>query len=257
MDAYGRRRVALNHLMNLFPGEGAGAMDVGKATDLMLEYAQTLPAEWVTARVESVSARLAELAGEGKPALDTGLKQILLNLLLFANAGDRTRTAEILNEALRGDAADVEYFRLRLVNWLVDKVVDRWPPLPDELREPREVELQPEGQTASIGARKGDTAGDDAATERLSLDRQTQTVTLDGNRHQITDPKAFAVYQAIASSCPVPLTKGALQARVAGCKGDKKIRQLLNGLPEQLRETVHSGPNGYWLKLDPLPNAGQ
>jgi len=44
------------------------------------------------------------------------------------------------------------------------------------------------------------------------------------------------------------------QAKSFGCRGDKKIRQLLNGLPKQLRDTVPSGPNGYWLDLNPQQN---
>jgi hypothetical protein len=83
----------------------------------------------------------------------------------------------------------------------------------------------------------------------LQFDTATQTVTLDGTVHDIADPKAFAVYKAIAKACPLPLTRTALQAQVAGCRGDKKIRHLLRQLPQQLGGTVHSGPNGYWLKL--------
>jgi hypothetical protein len=111
-------------------------------------------------------------------------------------------------------------------------------------------------QVAPPGTGKGDTDGAAPGKERLHFDPQTQTITLDGTPHKIMDPKAFAVYKAIASSCPEPVTKATLQDRVAGCRGDKKIRQLLNGLPKQLLDTVPSGPNGYWLHLNPLPNGG-
>jgi hypothetical protein len=131
--AYGRRSAALNYLMNLFPGESTGTVDVRRATALMVEYAQTLPVEWVKARVKSVSDRLAKLAAAGKPARDASLKEILLNLLQLASARDNAKVAEIFNEVTCGDLDDVETFRLCLVNWLVDKVVDEWPPLPDEL----------------------------------------------------------------------------------------------------------------------------
>jgi hypothetical protein len=139
--AYGRRSAALNRLLNLFPrDDSAGcAVDVPEATALMVEYAQTLPAEWVKARVESVSERMAELAADGKPVEDAALKEILLNLLLHAGAGDRAKVAETFSEAVRGDANGVKAFRLCLVNWLADKIVDTWPPLPDELKQAAEA----------------------------------------------------------------------------------------------------------------------
>jgi len=127
--------------MNVFPSEIAGTVDVRKATALMVEYAQTLAVGWVKARVELVNEGLARLAEDGKPVRDAGLKEILLNLLIFANTGDNEKVAEIFNEALRGDPIDVETFRLRLVNWLVDKVVDGWPPLPEELKPPMEASV--------------------------------------------------------------------------------------------------------------------
>jgi hypothetical protein len=93
--------------------------------------------------------------------------------------------------------------------------------------------------------------------ERLGFDPLTQTITLDGTPYDIADPKAFAVYQAIACACPTPLTKSAIQKLVTGCRGDKKIRRLLDGLPKPLRVTVRSGSNGYWLNLNPPANPGK
>jgi hypothetical protein len=135
--AYGRRSAVLNCLRNLFPSETAGSpLDVRSATARMIEYAETLPTEWVRARVKLVHVGMATLAAQGRPVRDADLKSILLNLLLYASAGNNAKVAEVFNEVKQGDADDVETFRLCLVNWLADKVVDPWPPLPDELKQP-------------------------------------------------------------------------------------------------------------------------
>src|SRR5262249_3389762 len=68
-------------------------------------------------------------------------KEIALNLLLVANAGDHAQVAEILTEAMRGDSDEVESFRLCLSNRLLDKVVDGLPPLPEELKPPTEASV--------------------------------------------------------------------------------------------------------------------
>jgi hypothetical protein len=261
-DAFGRGRVVFQQLMSLFPPENEGCTwDGARAAALMVKYAQTLPAEWVKARVEFVRERLAKLAADGRPVQGADFKGILLNLLLFAHAGDDAKVAETFNEAMRGDANEVGFFRWYLVNWLVDKVVDGCHPLPDELQplratsdEALEEEASLDRRVAPTGCGSGDTDGAGPAKNRLRFDPQTQTITLDGTPQKIADPKAFAVYKEIASSCPMPLKQAQLQERVAGCRGTKKIRQLLDDLPKKLRVTVLSGPNGYWLDLDPLPN---
>jgi hypothetical protein len=260
--AYRRRAAALNRLMELFPKDTEGVtVDVGRVTALMVEYAQTLSVEWVKSRVAFVSRRLAERAAEGFLDREAGLKEILLNLLLLANAGDVAKVEEVFKEAMRGDPDDVAIFRMCLVNWLVDKVVDGWPPLPDEVKPPAEAPTGPQEVEARSGENVSPTDAGDGNTdraepgkERLHFDPQTQTVTLDGNPYKIEDPKAFAVYRKIARSCPQPLTQKMLQKSVRGCRGDKKIRQLLDSLPKPLRLTVPSGPNGYWLDLDPPPH---
>jgi hypothetical protein len=93
--------------------------------------------------------------------------------------------------------------------------------------------------------------GQEPPSNRLALDPQTQTVTLDGAPYQVDDPKAFAVYQEIASAGPQPLTGADIRGRVRGCHGAKKVRQLLDSLPGPIRATIRSGPNGYWLNLAP------
>jgi len=72
---------------------------------------------------------------------------------------------------------------------------------------------------------------------RLRFDAGTQTVLLDGSGIKVADPKAFAVYRALAEACPQPLTRAAIQKQVPGCRGAKKIRQLLDSLAERLRAT--------------------
>src|SRR5262249_4729445 len=104
--AYSTRRRAFNRLLQIFPREAAGTLDTPKAAALMVELAQTIPTVWLKARVRFVSDGLAKL-----PTYSAGhasFKEITLNLLLRANAGDRARVAEIFNEAMRGDPDEVE-----------------------------------------------------------------------------------------------------------------------------------------------------
>jgi hypothetical protein len=85
---------------------------------------------------------MAKMDADGKVVPQAGLKAILLHLLLVSNAGDEAKVAEVFREAMRGDANDVESFRLALINWLGDKVVDGWPPLPEELQNDPPAEAQ-------------------------------------------------------------------------------------------------------------------
>jgi hypothetical protein len=139
--AYSRRSAVLNHLRDLFLQEGTECtLDVQKASALMVEYAQSLPAKWVKARVKFVSRRLADLAAEGRlDKRDVRFKEVLLNLLLVANACNDAKVAEIFGVAASAYPSDLESFRHYLLNWLADKIVDTWPPLPEELKEPREA----------------------------------------------------------------------------------------------------------------------
>jgi hypothetical protein len=84
----------------------------------MVEFAETLPTEWVEARVQFVSERLNELSVEAVP--DALLKEIMLNLLLLANAGDHPKVAEIFDEALRGARTTWSLFgiALRIGCWI-------------------------------------------------------------------------------------------------------------------------------------------
>jgi hypothetical protein len=97
-----------------------------------------------------VSERLAQLAADEQPVHNAGLKEILLNLLLLAREGDQAKVEAIFTEALCCDPGSVEAFRLCLVNWLMDKVVDRWPPLPDEVKPPVEAPAESQDMCASL-----------------------------------------------------------------------------------------------------------
>jgi len=227
--AYDRRSAAFRQLIDSLPCETAVCTwDVGRATAQLIEYAQTLPAKWVTARVEFVRERMAQLAADGHPFQGAGFKEIMLNLLLHARARDNAKVAEIFNEAMRGEPDDVQRFRWHLVNWLVDKVVDGWPRLPIELTPRREESEGFLEEEAPLDQRVAPTCGTNGAIgdtgqgkDRLHFDPQTQTITLDGTPYKIADPKAFTVYKEIANSCPVPLTQAKLQERVAGCLVDR------------------------------------
>jgi hypothetical protein len=136
--AFIQRLATFHGLLNLFPGDDSarGTLDVQAATDLMVKYAQTLPTDGIKAVVESVSGRMAELAAGGKTVEDAPLKDILLNLLLFASEGNKTKVKKIFSEVVRGDTNEVEAFRHCLANWLAERVVEELPPLPDELTLP-------------------------------------------------------------------------------------------------------------------------
>ncbi len=92
--AHGQRSAALSRLMNVFPSQSDGAVNVPRVTALMIEYAETLSVDWVKARCRSVSARLAKLIKDGKPIQYAGIKEVLLNLLLVANARDPSTEEE-------------------------------------------------------------------------------------------------------------------------------------------------------------------
>jgi hypothetical protein len=145
-----RRAATCDRLMNLFASQGAGGVDVSEAAALLVEFAATLQADWVQARVRLVRDRLEQLGADHVP--DALLKKILLNLLLRANAREEAQVTEILREALGGDPGEVERFRLGLLNWLVDKVVDGSPPLPDELLPARPASVDAPQSDGSIAA---------------------------------------------------------------------------------------------------------
>jgi hypothetical protein len=84
----------------------------------------------------------------------------------------------------------------------------------------------------------------------LRFDRETLTITFDGMRYSIENPKVFLVYQAIAEAGE-PITRARLRLRVKGINNPKAVRTMVDLLPERLNETVRSGPFGFWLELPP------
>src|SRR5262249_18772950 len=84
---------------------------------------------------------------------------------------------------------------------------------------------------------------------RLTFDDARLVVTLDGTPHRVDDPRAYAVYKAIAQRTTPTITKAAIQEQEPGIKGRKTVYQLAKKLPEPLYETVHWDTTGYWHTL--------
>jgi hypothetical protein len=169
-------------------------------------------------------------------------------VLAGVSASDPEEIAAALERSARLDsfAAEVNYW---IRSGLYETVLpDEWP-IPeaaaaDDGERLGQEEMAPSSNAESLGS----------GSERLRFDPETLTVTFTGTSYKISDPKGFAVYRELAKTCPLPLTKAILQDRVPGCRGEKKIRQLLNALPNDLSRTVRSGPSGYWLDLSPPPD---
>jgi hypothetical protein len=94
--------------------------------------------------------------------------------------------------------------------------------------------------------------GEKAPPGRLVFDSETHTVTLDGRRYGIDDPKAFGVYKVIVDRDTPCITKARIREKVLGVKGDKTIPRLIQNLPRQLRSTVRATTNGYSIRLPDL-----
>jgi hypothetical protein len=88
---------------------------------------------------------------------------------------------------------------------------------------------------------------------RITSDRATMTVTLDGHEYRFTHPGAFAVVERLISANFGPVSTDELRT-LPGCK--VRIDQLINNhVPEGLRGVIksQSGPiGGYWIQLPPL-----
>jgi hypothetical protein len=182
-----RRSAACEQLLDLWPGQVTGRVDGDRVAALLVQWAATLSADWVHARVQFVRQRLAALATDA--GADAPLKEILLELLLHANAGALDPVAAIVHEALRGAPDEVQAFRQALMNWLIAKVVEAWPPLPEELQPPQpapaaadeaflEAELsQEEWLPAAKAVERAERAG-----HRISLKWLTQDAPKHGVR---------------------------------------------------------------------------
>jgi hypothetical protein len=84
---------------------------------------------------------------------------------------------------------------------------------------------------------------------RLVFDDTTHTVTLDGEGHHVANPKAYAVYKAIAGRDTTTITKAKIRGKVTGVNEEKTIPNLIKKLPRVLRNTVKVSNNGYWHEL--------
>lgn len=80
------------------------------------------------------------------------------------------------------------------------------------------------------------------ACGRTSFDDDTRTVTLDGARFEVEDPKGYAVYRAIVERPNAFATKAEIGRAVKGVAGQKTIPRLVRALPEALRRTVRPPP---------------
>jgi hypothetical protein len=134
-EAYRRRQAAVIQLGNLLVlGREGGQVNTEAATGLMIEYAQTVPPKWVKARVKEITRRLKKLVADGRASTrEVCVKEVLLNLLLRACLADAVEVAKVFQEVTKANPWDIESFRSCLINWLDDKVITGWPPLPAEL----------------------------------------------------------------------------------------------------------------------------
>jgi hypothetical protein len=94
---------------------------------------------------------------------------------------------------------------------------------------------------------------DRGGDRRLAFDDHTFTVFLDGTPYLVADPKAYEVYQTIASCAPRTITRAGIQGKVKATRGKKTVRGLIDTLPPPLRDTVKSGSHGYHIVLPPAP----
>jgi hypothetical protein len=85
---------------------------------------------------------------------------------------------------------------------------------------------------------------------RLRFDDAALTVAIDdGSPIYVANPRAFKVFKTIAEASPNVINRKDIQVAVCGTKGDRTIRDLIDKLPQRLREAVKSDTTGYWLCL--------
>jgi hypothetical protein len=89
---------------------------------------------------------------------------------------------------------------------------------------------------------------------RLSVDLDTNTITLDGVPYTSLDPRAVRLIDALRQAGGVPMSRKDLSDQVPGCKGgEKAVRRAETCLPEGLRRLIKSVEGkGTWLELPPL-----
>ncbi len=88
---------------------------------------------------------------------------------------------------------------------------------------------------------------------RLTLDRDTLTVTLDGESYTLEDPTTFLLYAAVVEAEQPPITADTIRGKVKGLNGSKAVVKRIASLPDSLRQIIKSAPGrGYWFQLPPL-----
>lgn len=86
-------------------------------------------------------------------------------------------------------------------------------------------------------------------TPRLAFDDLTHTVIFDGERITVSEPKAFALFRAVAAENGQRITRIKLRERVPGLKGDKTIPNVRDTLPAVLAGLIRTDNRGMWLSL--------
>jgi len=96
--------------------------------------------------------------------------------------------------------------------------------------------------------------------ERLQFDDTALVVKIDGVSHKVEDPRSYRIYKAIAMAPLPPVTKDDIRQMLRpsssaddggprGLRGVKAIPNLLDSLPEAVRETINISPSGYWVSV--------
>jgi hypothetical protein len=94
--------------------------------------------------------------------------------------------------------------------------------------------------------------------DRLVIDRQANTITLDGTCYADLHPNAVRVVAALMDAGAVggerKLSAKELLQRLPGCNHENTLRRWLDNLPTPVRKCVKGRPGvGRWLELPPLP----
>jgi hypothetical protein len=97
---------------------------------------------------------------------------------------------------------------------------------------------------------RADPGADGEAQRRLRFDPLTWTITLDGKDCPIENHAAFIVYRTIATH-EGPITRAEIREKTGRFRGQKTVRNLIETLPQALRDTVVSDQEGFHLRLQP------
>jgi hypothetical protein len=189
---------------------------------------------WVLGDSEGVRrfVQLGETAATYLPAEHalTGGEQLLGDWLWFLRAGMGQIPMRAGWDCWAEDRMPtVCYFKLRPDPFLASAQVIDW--------------ATEEASLDGVAGRTGN------AAPRLEFDVYSLVITLDGKDYAVNEPKAFAIYKALADAMPQVRTKRDIAGIVKGVGGDKTIPRLLAKLPDALHKTVKQTTAGYSLRL--------